>query len=66
MVPLHETVATLTNVEALTRCGFCADASVAAELSLDSPTVHMEDARSQRYMALVVAVLRHRSSISAC
>lgn len=59
---LSRSLASLSDPVLLGRCGFLTSPADAEEVTLECPTVYMQDAMSQRFQALVYSVMRHRAS----
>jgi hypothetical protein len=64
MKPLVAMLEVCSDVVVLDRCGFICELAGLQHLTLDSPEVFLEDARSQKFLSFVIGILRHR--VSSC
>ena len=62
LLPLTGMLQTLHDVSSLNRCGFITDLAVAINVTTTDPMVKMDDAAGQRYLRLLISILRHRTS----
>ena len=66
MRPLRDMLELLQDTLVLRRCGFKLDADFAKQFSPTSPEVALEDAKTQRFLAYMLGILRHRVSRHSC
>jgi len=59
---LCDMMSCLGDMRALARCGHQCDPSFAEKVSLEDAIVSLEDSRAQRFLHMVLGILRHRTS----